>query len=348
MVSVAVNSPKTPVTEGSGDVAASTVPGVYKMPGPPAPFVPTPFPNIGKSSDNLDCTKKTKIEGKKVANKGTTFKSTGSPDAASKGSGGGVVSSTEEGKTEFAAPGSMNVKMESKNVQLLGEAMTNDDKNGGATLPGNIQAAASALGISEEDAAAICAAFCEALGEHKEKVKNGTIPKRGYHITDRFDQILRDKNIPGLGVQPSFIIPPSGVAEMLTPSLFAQAAGFLAEVVPESAARLGGLLATGAAAEAGTGGSVGMMAGVALSGVLIYGGTYLREVKAMFDVGPSFLGRIVRPDLTLTRNGMTKALDAKFPKDAPGRTQESDYKKIDHENKYREISCVSCAGCEHC
>src|SRR5690348_9759321 len=102
-ISVAIHPPKTPVTEGSGDVAASSVPGVYKMPGPPAPFVPTPLPNIGRSSDNLDCTKNVKIQGKKVANKGTTFKSKGSPDASSKGSGGGVVSSTEEGTTEFTA-----------------------------------------------------------------------------------------------------------------------------------------------------------------------------------------------------------------------------------------------------
>jgi len=138
-IKTGVNPPKTPVTEGSSDIAPSSVPGVYKMPGPGAP-VPTPLPNIGKSGDSpADYTSTVKIEGNKVAIEGSTYKSTGSPDAASKGTGGGVVSSTEEGKTEFAAPGSMNVKAEGKQIQLFADAMTNDDKNGGTTLPGNIQ-----------------------------------------------------------------------------------------------------------------------------------------------------------------------------------------------------------------
>ncbi len=126
-ISVAVNPPKTPVTEGSNDIAAATLPNVCKMPGPPAPFVPTPLPNIGKSSDHLtDCTTTVLIEGKKIAIKGSSYKSTTSPDMASKASGAGLISSTEEGKTEFAAPGSMNVKAEGKNIQLLGDAMTNN------------------------------------------------------------------------------------------------------------------------------------------------------------------------------------------------------------------------------
>jgi hypothetical protein len=37
----------TPVTAASTSVAAATVPNVRKMPAPPpAPFVPTPLPNI--------------------------------------------------------------------------------------------------------------------------------------------------------------------------------------------------------------------------------------------------------------------------------------------------------------
>ena len=139
-IKVGVNPPKTPVTEGSGDVAPATTPNVCKMPGPPAPFVPTPLPNVGRSSDNLtDGTTKVLIEGKKVAIKGSSFKSAASADAASKGTGGGVVSSTEQGKTEFTAPGSMNVKAEGENIQVLGDAMINNNQNGGANVPGNIQ-----------------------------------------------------------------------------------------------------------------------------------------------------------------------------------------------------------------
>lgn len=127
MVSVGVNPPKTPVTEGSTGISAADVPNVCKMPGPPAPFVPTPLPNIGTSGDRLnDATKKVKIEGKKVAIKGSYFMSQPSPDVASQGTGGGVVSAKTQGKTKFVAPGSMDVKAEGKNIQLLGDAMTNN------------------------------------------------------------------------------------------------------------------------------------------------------------------------------------------------------------------------------
>ena len=61
---VSVNPPKTPVTKGSNGVATATVPNVCKMPGPPAPFVPTPLPNIGKSGDSpKGYTKKVTVEG---------------------------------------------------------------------------------------------------------------------------------------------------------------------------------------------------------------------------------------------------------------------------------------------
>jgi uncharacterized Zn-binding protein involved in type VI secretion len=149
MSSVGVNPPKTPVTEGSSDVAPATLPNVCKMPGPPAPFVPVPLPNIGKSSDRLsEATSTVRFEGNKVAIKGSYYMSQPSPDVASQGTGGGIVSSTVQGKTEFVAPGSMTVKAEGKNIQLLGDAMTN---NGGSpanssTVPGN-QQAPSGVGI---------------------------------------------------------------------------------------------------------------------------------------------------------------------------------------------------------
>lgn len=127
MFSVGVNPPKTPVTEGSMGTAPADMPNVCKMPGPPAPFVPTPLPNFGRSADRLDeATSTVKIEGKKVAIKGSYFMSQPSPDVASQGTGGGVVSSTTQGKTKFVAPGSMDVKAEGKNVHLRGDAMTNN------------------------------------------------------------------------------------------------------------------------------------------------------------------------------------------------------------------------------
>ncbi|MDX8514041.1 PAAR-like domain-containing protein [Mesorhizobium captivum] len=108
-------------------MAPADVPNVCKMPGPPAPFVPVPLPNFGRSADRLsDATSTVKIEGKKIAIKGSYYMSAPSPDVASQGTGGGVVSSTTQGKTEFVAPGSMDVKAEGKNIQLLGDQMTNN------------------------------------------------------------------------------------------------------------------------------------------------------------------------------------------------------------------------------
>jgi uncharacterized Zn-binding protein involved in type VI secretion len=146
MPSVAVNPPKTPVTKGSNSVAPATIPNVCKMPGPPAPFVPTPLPNIGRSAlSPKGYSKKVKIEGNPVAIKGANFASQG--DIASKGTGGGIVSSNTHGPTKFVGPGSLNVKIEGKNVHYLGDPMVNNCGPSGsppnsATLMGVVHAPA--------------------------------------------------------------------------------------------------------------------------------------------------------------------------------------------------------------
>ena len=161
MPSVAINSPKTPVTKGSSGIAAATIPNVCKMPGPPAPFVPTPLPNIGRSGDSPQNYSTTvKIEKQPVAIRGSTFGSSG--DIASQGTGGGVISSTAEGVTKFLGPGSMDVQIEGKNVQLLSDPMLNNCGPGGvpanaATLGGLLQAPAEAL----PELMALCAIICE-------------------------------------------------------------------------------------------------------------------------------------------------------------------------------------------
>jgi hypothetical protein len=134
MGKVSIHPPKTPVTKGSNTIAAATVPNVCKMPGPPAPFVPTPLPNIAKSgSSPKDFSKKVKIEGNAVAIKGATFTSMG--DVASKATGGGLVSANTHGPAKFASPGSMTVKIEGKSVHLLAEPMLNNC--GGSGSPPN-------------------------------------------------------------------------------------------------------------------------------------------------------------------------------------------------------------------
>ncbi|NTX11907.1 DUF4150 domain-containing protein [Myxococcus sp. CA056] len=143
MGTVGINPPKTPVTEGSKGVAAATLPNVCKMPGPPAPFVPTPLPNIGDSGSSPKGYSKTvTIEGKAVAIQGASFGSSG--DIASKGTGGGITSMNAEGPTRFIGPGSMDVHIEGKNVQLLGDQMLNNCGPSGspansATMTGLIQ-----------------------------------------------------------------------------------------------------------------------------------------------------------------------------------------------------------------
>lgn len=141
MGSVSVNPPKTPVTKGSSGIATATIPNVCKMPGPPAPFVPVPLPNIGKSGKSPDgYSQDVTIEGNAVAIKGATFESMG--DVASKGTGGGLISANCEGITKFVGPGSMDVKIEGKNVQLLSDPMLNNCAAGGS--PPN---AATMLGL---------------------------------------------------------------------------------------------------------------------------------------------------------------------------------------------------------
>ena len=143
MGKVTINSPKTPVTKGSSGVASATLPNVCKMPGPPAPFVPTPLPNIGKSGNSPQGYSKTvTIEGHAVAITGASFGSQG--DMASKGTGGGLVSSNTHGLTKFIGPGSMNVQIEGKNVQLLSDPVLNNCGPSGspanaATMTGIIQ-----------------------------------------------------------------------------------------------------------------------------------------------------------------------------------------------------------------
>lgn len=145
MISVGIHPPKTPVTKGSMGIAMATLPNVCKMPGPPAPFVPAPLPNIAKSGDSpKGNTKKVKIEGKTVAIRGATFKSVG--DMASKGTGGGLISANTHGPAKFITPGSLTVKFEGKSVHLLGEPMLNNcaasgnPPNTGATMAGVTQA----------------------------------------------------------------------------------------------------------------------------------------------------------------------------------------------------------------
>jgi hypothetical protein len=176
-MSVGVNPPKTPVTEGSSGLAMATLPNVCKMPGPPAPFVPTPLPNLGKSDNSPQGYSTTvTIEGKAVAIKGATFNST--LDVASQGTGGGLESMNVQGPTSFIGPGSLDVTIEGKAVQLLSDQMLN---NGGPS--GSPANAATMGGILQNPAVAAAAKANPAsenicgTGKHSETIEHPTVPE---------------------------------------------------------------------------------------------------------------------------------------------------------------------------
>lgn len=139
MITVAVNAPRSAVTEGSLGQAIASVPNVCHT-----PLFPIPFPNIGESGKSAEgLSKDVTIDGELVAIEGTTFESSG--DIASEPFGGGIITSTTEGVTAFAGPGSMDVKLEGKSVYRLGDPMLNNCDDSGspanaATLPGILQA----------------------------------------------------------------------------------------------------------------------------------------------------------------------------------------------------------------
>jgi Domain of unknown function (DUF4150) len=174
MPTVAVNAPKTPVTKGSNGIAMATLPNICKMPGPPAPFVPVPLPNIGTSDNGpKGYSTSVTIEGNPVAIQGSSFLSKG--DVAAMGTGGGIVSMNVQGPTTFIGPGSLDTKIEGKNVQLLGDPMLNNCGPPGspansATMVGVLQAPLIAQGLAldiVEELWIICQAKCncQSLGQ---------------------------------------------------------------------------------------------------------------------------------------------------------------------------------------
>jgi hypothetical protein len=306
-MNVSVNPPKTPVTEGSQDLASATLPNVCKMPGPPAPFVPTPLPNIGQSGDGLKkCTNKVLFEGKKVAIEGSYYMSKG--DMASKGTGGGLVSAATHGKTKFVGPGSMNVKAEGKNVLLLGDAMTN---NGGSpanagTLPGNVQATDAFKALVGDDAAALafCKSACKAM-EEKKKKKNKT---------KKFQNLLRN------------FLDPKG-ANGLRGAGGGFSAGLSSRVLTEVAMQVGkaGVFIGKWGAAVGT------------------GAAFVKWDIVLVDPSAAVLGGLT----TIAAASVIKIIEVKFPGDSLTRNQQAALNKMTPEDKakYAEMKVEDACVC---
>lgn len=345
MVSVGVNPPRTPVHKGSSGLAIAAVPNVCKMPGPPAPFVPVPLPNIGKSDDSPSgYTKKVTADKKPVAIKGATFKSKG--DVASKGTGGGLVSATTHGATKFVAPGSMNVKFEGKNVQLLGDAMTSNNSNPpNSAAPAVVQGPAIP-GIDPQASADICEAFCHCQNEYNQ----GNISGRGC-CSACLEEELAKKNNPNIQTEQSFFMPRDGRRNpiQLTPAQFNAMAGQmrggkLFNFVSGLFGLGGGAAGPMQLMPATAGGSVPAMMGVRMSRAIrrIPAGSALNGIR----------GHVCRPDIIVNSPPNRTTVDAKFDwkngqSDKLSAQQKKDYPRIDKpKSKKPAVVDSKTCGCD--
>ena len=110
--------------KGSGGMSM-VFPDVCKTPAPPAPFVPIPYPNIGKASDTSQGTTKVEADGQMVMVKGAKYMMSAGDEA---GSIGGVISGVFKQECEFMMY-SFDVKFEGKNVCRLADPLFHNKKN---------------------------------------------------------------------------------------------------------------------------------------------------------------------------------------------------------------------------
>ena len=114
------------VVHASSNGTSIAFPDVCKTPGPPAPFIPIPYPNIAMSKDTASGSKKVKMDGNPICLKDSNFSmSTGDEGGTA---GGGMLSSKIKGKAEFVMF-SFDVKVEGKNVVRAFDIMLHNDKN---------------------------------------------------------------------------------------------------------------------------------------------------------------------------------------------------------------------------
>jgi hypothetical protein len=100
-------------------------PDVCKTPAPPAPFVPIPYPNIGRSADTSDGPTDVKTDGKMPMVKGAKYSKSSGDEP---GTIGGMLSSVNRNECEFLMY-SFDVKIEGKNVCRMGDPLWHNKKN---------------------------------------------------------------------------------------------------------------------------------------------------------------------------------------------------------------------------
>lgn len=113
------------ITHANGNAKSINFPCVGKTPGPPAPFVPVPYPNISIGSDTDKASKKVKADKKPVALKNkSVFKTSKGNEAAT--AGGGMITAKTSGKSSYSMY-STDVKIEKKEVPRAFDIMAGND-----------------------------------------------------------------------------------------------------------------------------------------------------------------------------------------------------------------------------
>jgi uncharacterized Zn-binding protein involved in type VI secretion len=125
-----VNVNNRTIVHAKSDGVATAFPDVCKTPSPGGP-VPIPYPNVAKSSDTSQGSKKVTADGNPIMLQGSSF-STSTGDEA--GSAGGVASNGTKGKAEFVNY-SFDVKIEGKSVPRLGDMMLQNKHSSPNTPP---------------------------------------------------------------------------------------------------------------------------------------------------------------------------------------------------------------------
>lgn len=125
--------PKFPgATTGGGQ--CMVFPDVCKVPAPPAPPIPTPFPNIGMCSQAKKTTKKVKIKNKKVLTMKSEIPRTKGDEA---GTLKGLISSTNMDKLKYKKSSS-KVKFEGgkvvRSLDMTGHNGSNSNAPPGAQI----------------------------------------------------------------------------------------------------------------------------------------------------------------------------------------------------------------------
>jgi hypothetical protein len=92
-----VNSDKMAVVHKDSSGVSTIAPDVCNVPAPPAPPIPTPFPNIAQSSDTADRSTTVKADGNPVMTKGSSYSKSSGDEA---GTLGGLASGQNMAKAE--------------------------------------------------------------------------------------------------------------------------------------------------------------------------------------------------------------------------------------------------------